>query len=138
MAYGFHNRTDTSKTIMIFDLGGGTFDVSLLTVNNGMLTVLATGGDTHLGGEDFDNTLVSFCVDRFQSSSGIDISKNARALRRLRTEVEKAKRTLSSSLKTEINCDSLAEGEDFVYEITKAKFEELCDHYFKKCITHVE
>ena len=94
---------------MIFDLGGGTFDVSLLTIDEGVFEVKATAGDTHLGGEDFDNKMVEYCVQEFLKKKKINIKDNARAMRRLRTQCEKAKRILSSSAQTTIEVDSLAE-----------------------------
>jgi len=98
---------------LIFDLGGGTFDVSLLAIEEGIFEVKATNGHTHLGGEDFDNKLVDFCMADFKKKTNIDISKNPRALRRLRTQCEKAKRILSSAHQTPIECETLAEGHDY-------------------------
>jgi len=97
IAYGLDRQSGTEKNILIFDLGGGTFDVSLLAMEEGVFEVKAVNGHTHLGGEDFDNRLVDYCICEFKKKSGIDISKNARALRRLRTQCEKAKRILSSA-----------------------------------------
>jgi len=124
--------------VLIFDLGGGTFDVSLLTIEDGIFEVKATNGHTHLGGEDFDNVLVDFCIAQFKKQSGIDIKGNARALRRLRTQCEKAKRILSSAHQSEIYCETLAEGEDFNINVSRAKFEELCMPAFRKCMPPVE
>lgn len=107
---------------MIFDLGGGTFDVSLLQIDDGVFEVKATAGDTHLGGEDFDNKVVEFCVAEFYKKKKINIKDNARALRRLRTQCEKAKRILSTAAQTTIEVDSLAESEDFSMTLTRAKF----------------
>jgi L1 cell adhesion molecule like protein len=123
---------------LIFDLGGGTFDVSLLTIEEGIFEVKATNGHTHLGGEDFDNRLVDFCIAEFKKKTGLDITGNARALRRLRTQCEKAKRILSSAHQAPIECETLAEGEDFNTTITRAKFEELCMDLFRKCMPPVE
>lgn len=123
--------------MLIFDLGGGTFDVSLLTLDGGVFEVKATAGDTHLGGEDFDNKLVEFCASEFLKKHRIDIHNNARALRRLRTQCEKAKRILSCSAQTSIEVDSLAESQDFSITITRAKFEELCLSMFKETIPQV-
>lgn len=123
---------------MIFDLGGGTFDVSLLTIEDGIFEVKATNGDTHLGGEDFDDRIVSFCMSEFKKRTGVDISDNPRAKRRLRTQCEKAKRILSASVSTQIEVEALAEGEDFSLQLTRAKFEELCIDLFRKCIPPVE
>lgn len=122
IAYGLDKQSSGERNVLIFDLGGGTFDVSLLTLDGGVFEVKATAGDTHLGGEDFDNKLVDYCVADFLKKTKIDISKNARALRRLRTQCEKAKRILSSSAQTSVEVDSLAETEDYSITITRAKF----------------
>ena len=119
-------------------MGGGTFDVSLLTIEDGIFEVKATAGDTHLGGEDFDNKLVEYCAAEFLKKNGVDIRNNKRAMRRLRTQCERAKRILSSSTQTTIEVDSLAESMDFKTLITRAKFEELCLPLFKLCIPPVE
>jgi heat shock 70kDa protein 1/2/6/8 len=113
IAYGLDKKSSQEKNVLIFDLGGGTFDVSLLTIEEGIFEVKATNGHTHLGGEDFDNRIVDYCVAEFKKKTGIDISGNARALRRLRTQCEKAKRILSSAHQAPIECETLAEGEDF-------------------------
>lgn len=110
IAYGLDKKSSQERNVLIFDLGGGTFDVSLLTIEEGIFEVKATNGHTHLGGEDFDNRIVDFCKTEFKKQSGIDITGNARALRRLRTQCEKAKRILSSSSQAPIECDTLAEG----------------------------
>lgn len=123
---------------MIFDLGGGTFDVSLLTIDDGFFEVKATAGDTHLGGEDFDNKMVEFCAAEFLKKKGIDIRNNPRAMRRLRTQCERAKRILSSSAQASIEIDALAESEDFNYVMSRPKFEELCLPLFSQCIPPVE
>jgi L1 cell adhesion molecule like protein len=124
--------------VLIFDLGGGTFDVSLLAIEEGIFEVKATNGNTHLGGEDFDSRMVDFCVAEFKKKTGIDISDNARAIRRLRTACEKAKRILSSAHQAPIECETLGEGMDFNTTISRAKFEELCMDYFRKCMPPVE
>jgi L1 cell adhesion molecule like protein len=124
--------------ILIFDLGGGTFDVSLLTIDDGIFEVKATAGDTHLGGEDFDNRLVSWCLQEFKRKHKKDPSGNNRALRRLRTACERAKRTLSSSAETTIEVDALFDGVDFATKITRAKFEELCMDLFRNTIDPVD
>merc|ERR1719194_157768 len=126
IAYGLDKKSQQEKNVLIFDLGGGTFDVSLLTIDEGIFEVKATNGHTHLGGEDFDNKLVDYCMADFKKKTGIDIAKNARALRRLRTQCEKAKRILSSAHQSPIECETLAEGEDYNTTITRAKFEDLC------------
>ena len=138
IAYGLDKKSQQEKNVLIFDLGGGTFDVSLLTIDEGIFEVKATNGHTHLGGEDFDNKLVDYCMADFKKKTGIDISKNARALRRLRTQCEKAKRILSSAHQSPIECETLAEGEDYNTTITRAKFEDLCIDLFRKCIPPVE
>merc|ERR1712093_271006 len=137
IAYGL-DKKGGEKNVLIFDLGGGTFDVSLLTIEDGIFEVKATAGDTHLGGEDFDNRLVDHFVQEFKRKHKKDITSNARALRRLRTACERAKRTLSSSAQTTIEIDSLYEGVDFFTSITRARFEELCMDLFRDTITPVE
>jgi heat shock protein 1/8 len=140
IAYGLDKKAQSSgeKNILIFDLGGGTFDVSLLTIDEGIFEVKSTAGDTHLGGEDFDNRLVNHFVQEFKRKYKKDISGNARALRRLRTACERAKRTLSSTAQTTIEIDSLYEGVDFYSNITRARFEELNMDLFRKCMEPVE
>lgn len=140
LAYGLDKAHSGGgeKRVLIFDLGGGTFDVSILAIEDGVFEVKATAGDTHLGGEDFDNILVDWCADEFRKKSKIDIKDNQRALRRLRTSAEKAKRTLSTSTQATIEVDSLAEGVDFNIAVTRAKFEQLCDHHFRNCMKPVE
>ncbi|XP_043706333.1 heat shock cognate 70 kDa protein-like [Telopea speciosissima] len=140
IAYGLDKKASRSgeQNILIFDLGGGTFDVSLLTIEEGIFEVKATAGDTHLGGEDFDNRLVNHFVAEFKRKHKKDISGNARALRRLRTACERAKRTLSSTTQTTIEIDSLYEGIDFYSTLTRARFEELNMDLFRKCMEPVE
>jgi heat shock protein 1/8 len=137
IAYGLDKKQAGERNVLIFDLGGGTFDVSLLTIEDGFFEVKATAGDTHLGGEDFDNILVEYCAGIFKKNTGVDIRGDQRALRRLRTQCEKAKRTLSSTAKVDIDCDALKDGEDFNTSLTRAKFEELCNNYFKGTIEPV-
>jgi len=137
IAYGLDNKSDNEKNILIFDLGGGTFDVSLLNIDDGIFEVKATAGDTHLGGEDFDNILVNHFTQEFKRKNNIDITENKRSLRRLRTSCEKAKRTLSSGNTASIEIDSLCDGIDFFSSITRAKFESLCMHLFNKCMDPV-
>ncbi|KIW01980.1 hsp72-like protein [Verruconis gallopava] len=139
IAYGLDKKgTAGEKNVLIFDLGGGTFDVSLLTIEEGIFEVKATAGDTHLGGEDFDNRLVNHFVNEFKRKHKKDLTSNARALRRLRTACERAKRTLSSSAQTSIEIDSLYEGIDFYTSITRARFEELCQDLFRSTMEPVE
>jgi L1 cell adhesion molecule like protein len=138
IAYGLDKKVEGERNVLIFDLGGGTFDVSLLTIEDGIFEVKATAGDTHLGGEDFDNRLVNFFVQEFKRKHKKDLSSNARALRRLRTACERAKRTLSSAAQTTIEIDSLFEGVDFYTSITRARFEELCQDLFRGTLEPVE
>ncbi|GBG71286.1 hypothetical protein CBR_g8708 [Chara braunii] len=140
IAYGLDKKASSvgEKNVMIFDLGGGTFDVSLLTIEEGIFEVKATAGDTHLGGEDFDSRMVHHFVQEFKRKHKKDISGSARALRRLRTACERAKRTLSSTAQTTIEIDSLFEGIDFYSTITRARFEELNMDLFRKCMEPVE
>ncbi|KAH0942821.1 hypothetical protein HID58_002458 [Brassica napus] len=135
---GLNATSVGEKNVLIFDLGGGTFDVSLLTIEEGIFEVKATAGDTHLGGEDFDNRMVNHFVQEFKRKSKKDISGNPRALRRLRTACERAKRTLSSTAQTTIEIDSLFEGIDFYSALTRARFEELNMDLFRKCMEPVE
>merc|ERR1712183_255358 len=138
IAYGLDKKNDKEKNVLIFDLGGGTFDVSLLTIEEGIFEVKSTAGDTHLGGEDFDNRMVDFFLQEFKRRHRKDMSKNQRALRRLRTACERAKRTLSSSTQAHIEIDSLFDGIDFNSTITRARFEDLCMDQFKKCMDPCE
>ncbi|KAI4352355.1 hypothetical protein L6164_006618 [Bauhinia variegata] len=140
IAYGLDKKDtfDGERNVFIFDLGGGTFDVSLLKINGDTFKVLATNGDTHLGGEDFDSKLVNHFVREFRRKHDEDINGNARALRRLRTACERAKRELSSVDETDIQIDSLYNGIDFVTTITRARFEELNMELFMKCMEPVK
>ena len=139
IAYGLDKKKRGKETnVLIFDLGGGTFDVSILTLDDGIFEVKATAGDTHLGGEDFDNRLVDHFVKEFLRKHKKDISGNKRALRRLRTACERAKRTLSASAQASIEIDSLYEGMDFYTSITRARFEELCADLFRGTLEPVE
>uniref|UniRef100_A0A803JLU6 Heat shock 70 kDa protein n=1 Tax=Xenopus tropicalis TaxID=8364 RepID=A0A803JLU6_XENTR len=138
IAYGLDKGTRGERNVLIFDLGGGTFDVSILTIDDGIFEVKATAGDTHLGGEDFDNRMVNHFMEEFKRKHKKDISQNKRALRRLRTACERAKRTLSSSSQASIEIDSLFEGIDFYTSITRARFEELCSDLFRGTLEPVE
>ncbi|KAH8704247.1 molecular chaperone Hsp70 [Talaromyces proteolyticus] len=138
IAYGLDKKAEGERNVLIFDLGGGTFDVSLLTIEEGIFEVKATAGDTHLGGEDFDSRLVNHFANEFKRKYKKDLTTNARALRRLRTACERAKRTLSSSAQTSIEIDSLFEGIDFYTSITRARFEELCQDLFRSTMEPVE
>ena len=137
IAYGLDKKNSKERTVLIFDLGGGTFDVSLLSIDEGIFEVKATSGDTHLGGSDFDNILVKYFVDEFKRKHKVDISDNKRALRRLRTACERAKRGLSSSATASVELESLHEGVDLFSQITRARFESLCMSLFTKCLTPV-
>mmetsp|Transcript_20469 Transcript_20469/g.78478 ORF Transcript_20469/g.78478 Transcript_20469/m.78478 type:complete len:664 (+) Transcript_20469:69-2060(+) len=136
IAYGMDETGE--KTILVFDLGGGTFDVTILTVDDGVFEVLSTNGDTHLGGEDFDSRLVNHFVQEFKRKTKLDITGNPRALRRLRTACERAKRTLSNSTQASIEIDALYEGVDFYTSIVRAMFENLCMDLFRNCLAPVE
>ncbi|KAG8930235.1 Heat shock protein sks2 [Tulasnella sp. 419] len=138
IAYGLDQQTKQEKNVLIFDLGGGTFDVSLLNITGGVFAVKATAGDTHLGGEDFDNTLLEHFKAEFKRKSKLDISDDPRALRRLRSACERAKRTLSSVTQTTVEVDSLFNGEDFSASITRARFEEINAALFKSTIEPVD
>ena len=139
LAYGLEKNLKGEKNVLIFDLGGGTFDVSILTIDEGSLfEVRSTAGDTHLGGEDFDERLLNHLQQEFKRKFKKDLSNNPRALRRLRTACERAKRTLSSSAQASIEVDSLHEGIDFYTTVTRARFEELCSDLFRKTMEPVE
>uniref|UniRef100_M8BL59 Heat shock cognate 70 kDa protein 2 n=1 Tax=Aegilops tauschii TaxID=37682 RepID=M8BL59_AEGTA len=140
IAYGLDKKVISvgEKNVLIFDLGGGTFDVSLITLEDLIFKVKSTAGDTHLGGEDFDNRMVDHFVEEFKRKNKKDISGNPRALRRLRTACERAKRTLSSTAQTTVEIDSLCEGINFYTTITRARFEELNIDLFRKCLVLVE
>jgi chaperone protein DnaK len=136
LAYGLGKTGE--KTVLIFDLGGGTFDVSLLQISDGIFEVKSTAGDTHLGGEDFDNRLVQHFVSEFKRKHKHDITSNSRSLRRLRTACERAKRTLSVQTQASVEIDSLYDGIDFYTNITRARFEELCSDLFRSTLEPVE
>ena len=141
IAYGLDKQVEeknAEKNVLIFDLGGGTFDVSLLTIEDGMFEVKSTAGDTHLGGEDFDSRMLSHFIEEFKRKEKCDIRGNQRSIRRLRTACEKAKRTLSSSSSAMIEIDALYDGKDFYSSITRARFEELCGDLFRGCLEPVE
>ncbi|XP_014272950.1 heat shock protein 68 [Halyomorpha halys] len=139
LAYGLDKNLKGERNVLIFDLGGGTFDVSILTIDEGSLfEVKATAGDTHLGGEDFDSRLVNHLAEEFKRKYKKDLKNNARSLRRLRTAAERAKRTLSSSTEASIEIDALFDGVDFYTKISRARFEELCSDLFRSTINPVE
>ncbi|EDQ91954.1 uncharacterized protein MONBRDRAFT_31085 [Monosiga brevicollis MX1] len=138
IAYGLDKKSQGENHVLIFDLGGGTFDVSVLSIDDGIFEVKSTAGDTHLGGEDFDNRLVNHFVTEFKRKHKKDITSNKRALRRLRTACERAKRTLSASAQANVEIDSLFEGIDFYTSITRARFEDLCADLFRGTLDPVE
>ena len=138
IAYGLDKKSSSEENVLIFDLGGGTFDVSLLSLEDGLFEVRATNGNTHLGGEDFDNRLVEYCAGEFKRKTGVDIKKNAKALRRVRASCEKAKRALSAATQATVDIDALMDGEDLNVVITRSKFEDLCMDLFKKCMPPLE
>jgi len=138
IAYGLDNADETEeKNVLIFDLGGGTFDVSLLTIDEGIFQVLATAGDTHLGGEDFDNRLVEFCIQDFKKKHKLDVRESARSMRRLRTACESAKRSLSGAARVTIEVDTLFEGIDYHVVVSRPKFEKMCEADFQRCMAPV-
>jgi heat shock protein 1/8 len=134
IAYGLDKKFKTERNVLIFDLGGGTFDVSVLSLEEGLFEVKATNGHTHLGGEDFDNRLVEYCAGEFRRKYNLDLKENMKALRRLRATCEKAKRSLSAATQTTIDIDALMDGKDLNIVLTRAKFEELNMDLFKKCL----
>lgn len=138
IAYGLDKNKDKEHNIIIFDFGGGTFDVSLLSIEDGVFEVKATAGDTHLGGEDIDNIMVDFCAQEIQKKYKKDVKINNRALRRLRTACERAKRTLSTATQANIEVEQLIDGIDYYTTITRARFEDLCSSIFIKCLKPVE
>ena len=137
IAYGL-DKKDKERNILVFDLGGGTFDVSLLTIDSGVFEVIATNGDTHLGGEDFDNRVLDFMMKRIKKNHNQDVTKNKSAIQKLKSEIEKAKRSLSSSPQATLEIEELVEGLDFKDNLTRAKFEELNMDLFKKTMDPVE
>jgi len=138
ISYGLSKKGDSEINVLIFDMGGGTFDVSILSIDEGIFEVKATAGNTHLGGEDFDQRMMDHFVREFKRKHRQDLTQSKRALRRLRTACERAKRTLSSATKAQIEIDSLYEGEDFNTSITRARFEDLCADYFRNSLLPVE
>ncbi|OJI98582.1 hypothetical protein ASPVEDRAFT_38076 [Aspergillus versicolor CBS 583.65] len=137
IAYGL-DKDEGERQVIVYDLGGGTFDVSLLSIDNGVFEVLATAGDTHLGGEDFDHRVMDYFVKQYNKKNNVDVSKDLKAMGKLKREVEKAKRTLSSQKSTRIEIEAFHKGEDFSETLTRAKFEELNMDLFKKTMKPVE
>jgi L1 cell adhesion molecule like protein len=138
IAYGLNGDNVKEKNVLIFDLGGGTFDVTILSIDGNLLEVRASKGDMHLGGQDFDNEIVNFCINEFKEQSGIDINDNIKAKCKLKVESEKAKKNLSSAKEISIDIDTLAEGEDFNITISRPEFEDMCKTHFEKLIPIVE
>ena len=141
IAYGLEKKSDCAgqeRNVLIYDLGGGTFDVTLLTIEDGIFEVKATAGDTHLGGEDFDRRMIEYCIQDFKRKHKRDISQNKKAICRLHNSCETAKKTLSSSTVVSIEIDSLFEGIDYAGSITRAKFEDICSDLFKNTFDPVE
>merc|ERR1712159_544870 len=138
IAYGLDKAGSGERNVLIFDLGGGTFDVSILAIDEGIFEVKATAGDTHLGGEDFDNRMVDFFVQEFKRKTKKDLRQNERGMRRLRTACERAKRTLSASTQAHIEIDALMDGVDFNSTITRARFEDMNMDFFRKTMEPVE
>lgn len=138
MAFGINLEDQKKKNIIVYDLGGGTLDVTIMSIEESIYDVLATDGDTHLGGADFDNKLVNFCVEQFKTENGIDVRGNERAMHRVRTSCESAKRMLSSTTETPIDIEELAQGKDFTYRLTRAFFEDLCSDLFNRSMQCVE
>merc|ERR1719451_184080 len=124
IAYGMDKKAG-EKNILVYDLGGGTFDVSLLTIDGGVFEVVSTNGDTHLGGEDFDQKVTEFFITQFKKKTNLDIKTDKRAVAKLRREVEKAKRALSSTMQTKLEIEAIIDGKDFSETLSRAKFEEL-------------
>merc|ERR1711941_178550 len=137
IAYGM-DKKEGEKNVLVFDLGGGTFDVSLLTIDNGVFEVVATNGDTHLGGEDFDQRVMQHFIKIFQKKSGKDMTKDKRAVQKLRREVEKAKRALSSTHQARVEIEALFDGVDFSETLTRARFEEINNDLFKNTLGPVK
>jgi len=137
LAYGLDKKAK-EKNILVYDLGGGTFDVSILTIDEGLFEVLATNGDTHLGGEDFDQRVMDYVLKLVKKKHSVDLKKNPRALAKLRREVEKAKRALSTVHQTQLEVEALIDGEDFSESLTRARFEDLCSDLFKKTLGPVQ
>merc|ERR1712130_368048 len=138
IAYGLDKDKEGEKNILVFDLGGGTFDVSLLTIDSGVFEVVATNGDTHLGGEDFDQRVMDHFMKLYKKKTGKDVRKDNRAVQKLRREVEKAKRALSATHSARIEIESFFDGEDFSETLTRAKFEELNNDLFRGTLKPVQ
>ena len=139
IAYGLDKvKTEKAQNVLIWDVGGGTADFSILTIEDGVFEVLATAGDGHLGGSDIDTILMEYCMAEFTKKTRVDLKGNARAMRRLLTVCERAKRTLSSASQAVIELDSVADGQDLTVTITRAKFEQLCESIFRRCVAPLD
>jgi len=138
LAYGLDKIDQKERQVLVYDLGGGTFDVSILTIEDGVFEVQSTAGDTHLGGEDFDNRVISYLAKKYNKANDVDITKDSKTMSKLKREVEKAKRTLSSQKTTKIEIESFFKGNDFSETLTRAKFEELNSDLFKKTLKPVD
>jgi heat shock protein 5 len=136
IAYGL-DKKHTKSNIIVYGLGGGTFDVSLLSIKNGVFEVLATAGDTHLGGEDFDNRIIDHFTSQYRATNGADITTNPRAMSKLKREVERAKRALSNQLSVQLEIEAFYRGRDFSQVLTRAKFEQLNIDLFRKTLEPV-
>ena len=134
IAYGIENESNKERKICVFDFGGGTFDVTIIKVKGNTFIIKATGGDTHLGGQDIDNLLVEYCIQEFKDETGIDISNNKKAIVRLKNECEKKKKFLSAADEVEISVDSISKGDDLSVNIDRDNFENLCKDIFEKCM----
>jgi len=138
IAYGIDKKAQGEKNVLVFDLGGGTFDVTLLAIDGGVFEVLATNGDTHLGGEDFDQRIMQYFIKKWKKDKNIDISSDKRALQKLRREAERVKRALSAQAQARLEIESLLDGEDFTESLSRARFEKLNEDLFKKTLGPVE
>ncbi len=134
IAYGLENKSNKKKNVCVFDLGGGTFDVTILEIDNKKFNVKTTGGDSHLGGQDFDNELIKFCIEKFKEENGIDITLNKKAERRLKFHCEKLKIDLSAQEQNIVDLENLADGEDLILYVSQTEFNQICKKHFDKCI----
>lgn len=134
IAYGLPNKSDEEQTVVVYDLGGGTFDVTILNIDDGVFDVLSSSGDTHLGGQDFDQNVMQYFIKSIKKKYQVNLNRNKRAMARLRREVEKAKRALSSVRQVKVEVESLIEGEDFSETLTRARFEKINQHLFERTL----
>jgi heat shock protein 1/8 len=138
IAYGLDKISSEELNVLVFHLEGGTFDASLLIIEEGVFEIKATNGNSHLGGDDFDSRFVNLCMNNFKNKTGVDMEGNSISMSRLRTQYEKTKRILSSAVSATIECEALAEGEDYNFTLFRDKFEELCVDLFRKCLPPME